>query len=149
MINPEIGYDEPTSALDPELRLEVKTYPFKIRAGWSDKRDLMIFQFMKTLLIRLCWSKVGLGSFHEEKENSLAFLLCSFLASSPYSKASVLRGRQVIQIVDNWAKYQKQSITSLAWQYLVPMGFEEKNGQYAGFDIDLAQAVSEKLELWF
>ena len=25
------------------------------------------------------------------------------------------------------------------------MGFEEKNGQYAGFDIDLAQAVSEKL----
>ena len=25
------------------------------------------------------------------------------------------------------------------------MGFEEKNGQYTGFDIDLAQAVSEKL----
>ena len=25
------------------------------------------------------------------------------------------------------------------------MGFEEKNGQYVGFDIDLAQAVSEKL----
>lgn len=26
------------------------------------------------------------------------------------------------------------------------MGFEEKNGQYTGFDIDLAQAVSEKLD---
>ena len=25
------------------------------------------------------------------------------------------------------------------------MGFEKKNGQYTGFDIDLAQAVSEKL----
>lgn len=25
------------------------------------------------------------------------------------------------------------------------MGFEEKNGQYVGFDIDLSQAVSEKL----
>lgn len=38
---------------------------------------------------------------------------------------------------DNWSKYQEQgSIT---------IGFEEKNGQYAGFDIDLAQAVSEKL----
>ena len=25
------------------------------------------------------------------------------------------------------------------------MGFEEKNGQYTGFDIDLAQAAPEKL----
>ena len=47
---------------------------------------------------------------------------------------------------DNWAKYQKQGSITIGFDNtFVPMGFEEKNGQYAGFDIDLAQAVSEKL----
>ena len=47
---------------------------------------------------------------------------------------------------DNWAKYQKQGSITIGFDTtFVPMGFEEKNGQYAGFDIDLAQAVSEKL----
>ena len=47
---------------------------------------------------------------------------------------------------DNWAKYQKQDSITIGFDNtFVPMGFEEKNGQYAGFDIDLAQAVSEKL----
>ena len=47
---------------------------------------------------------------------------------------------------DNWDKYQEQGSITIGFDNtFVPMGFEEKNGQYAGFDIDLAQAVSEKL----
>lgn len=48
--------------------------------------------------------------------------------------------------VDNWEKYQQQkSITVGFDNTFVPMGFEEKNGNYAGFDIELAQYVSKKL----
>ena len=47
---------------------------------------------------------------------------------------------------DNWDKYQEQGSITIGFDNtFVPMGFEEKNGQYTGFDIDLAQAVSEKL----
>lgn len=47
---------------------------------------------------------------------------------------------------DNWSKYQKQGSITIGFDNtFVPMGFEEKNGQYVGFDIDLSQAVSEKL----
>lgn len=47
---------------------------------------------------------------------------------------------------DNWDKYQEQGTITIGFDNtFVPMGFEEKNGQYTGFDIDLAQAVSEKL----
>lgn len=50
------------------------------------------------------------------------------------------------QKVDNWDKYQQQkSITVGFDNTFVPMGFEEKNGDYAGFDIELAQYVSKKL----
>ena len=48
--------------------------------------------------------------------------------------------------VDNWYKYQQQkSITVGFDNTFVPMGFEEKNGNYAGFDIELAKYVSKKL----
>ena len=48
--------------------------------------------------------------------------------------------------VDNWEKYQQQkSITVGFDNTFVPMGFEEKNGNYAGFDIELAKYVSKKL----
>ena len=47
---------------------------------------------------------------------------------------------------DNWDKYQEQGTITIGFDNtFVPMGFEEKNGQYTGFDIDLAQAVSGKL----
>ena len=47
---------------------------------------------------------------------------------------------------DNWDKYQDQGTITIGFDNtFVPMGLEEKNGQYTGFDIDLAQAVSEKL----
>lgn len=47
---------------------------------------------------------------------------------------------------DNWNKYQEQGTITIGFDNtFVPMGFEEKNCQYTGFDIDLAQAVSEKL----
>lgn len=47
---------------------------------------------------------------------------------------------------DNWSKYQEQGSITIGFDNtFVPMGFEEKNGQYAGFDIDLSKAVSEKL----
>ena len=48
--------------------------------------------------------------------------------------------------VDNWDKYQQQkSITVGFDNTFVPMGFEEKNGNYDGFDIELAKYVSKKL----
>ena len=57
---------------------------------------------------------------------------CTQLASNP--------------TVDNWDKYQQQkSITVGFDNTFVPMGFEEKNGNYAGFDIELAKYVSKKL----
>lgn len=57
---------------------------------------------------------------------------CTQLASNP--------------TVDNWDKYQQQkSITVGFDNTFVPMGFEEKNGNYVGFDIELAQYVSKKL----
>ena len=57
---------------------------------------------------------------------------CTQLASNP--------------TVDNWDKYQQQkSITVGFDNTFVPMGFEEKDGIYAGFDIELAQYVSKKL----
>ena len=47
---------------------------------------------------------------------------------------------------DNWDKYQEQGSITIGFDNtFVPMGFEEKNRQYTGFEIDLAQAVSEKL----
>lgn len=49
---------------------------------------------------------------------------------------------------DNWNKYQEQGSITIGFDNtFVPMGFEEKNVQYTGFDIDLAQAVSEKLDV--
>ena len=57
---------------------------------------------------------------------------CTQLASNP--------------TVDNWDKYQQQkSITVGFDNTFVPMGFEEKNGNYAGFDVELAKYVSKKL----
>ena len=57
---------------------------------------------------------------------------CTQLASNP--------------TVDNWDKYQQQkSITVGFDNTFVPMGFEEKNGNYAGFDIEHAKYVSKKL----
>ena len=57
---------------------------------------------------------------------------CTQLASNP--------------TVDNWDKYQQQkSITVGFDNTFVPMGFEEKNGNYVGFDIELAKYVSKKL----
>ena len=62
----------------------------------------------------------------------MSFAGCTQLASNPK--------------VDNWDKYQQQkSITVGFDNTFVPMGFEEKNGDYAGFDIELAQYVSKKL----
>ena len=44
--------------------------------------------------------------------------------------------------VDNWTRLEaKKTITIGFDNTFVPMGFELKNGQYAGFDIDLAEAV--------
>lgn len=68
----------------------------------------------------------------------LVFLLGLFLAGCT-QKASNPK-------VDNWNKYKQQDSITIGFDNtFVPMGFEEKNGQYVGFDIDLAQAVSEKL----
>ena len=44
--------------------------------------------------------------------------------------------------LDNWSKYEaKKQITIGFDNTFVPKGFEQKDGTYAGFDIDLANAV--------
>ena len=74
-----------------------------------------------------------------KKISLLLAIFLSFFLVGCTQKASVPK-------VDNWNKYQKQGTITIGFDNtFVPMGFEEKNGQYAGFDIDLAQAVSEKL----
>lgn len=63
---------------------------------------------------------------------SIFFMACTQKASDPKQ--------------DNWEKYQQQNSITVGFDNtFVPMGYEEKNGQYAGFDIDLAKLVSEKL----
>ena len=63
---------------------------------------------------------------------SILFMACTQKASDPKQ--------------DNWEKYQQQNSITVGFDNtFVPMGYEEKNGQYAGFDIDLAKLVSEKL----
>ena len=62
----------------------------------------------------------------------MSFAGCTQLASNPK--------------VDNWDKYQQQKTITVGFDNtFVPMGFEEKNGNYAGFDIELAKYVSKKL----
>ena len=47
--------------------------------------------------------------------------------------------------LDNWSKYEeKKQITIGFDNTFVPMRFEQKDGTYAGFDIDLANAVFEE-----
>lgn len=44
--------------------------------------------------------------------------------------------------VDNWSKYEQKKMITIGFDNtFVPMGFEQKDGSYAGFDIDLANAV--------
>ena len=63
---------------------------------------------------------------------SILFMACTQKASDPKQ--------------DNWEKYQQQNSITVGFDNtFVPMGYEEKNGQYSGFDIDLAKLVSEKL----
>ena len=43
--------------------------------------------------------------------------------------------------VDNWDKYKDQGTITIGFDNtFVPMGFEEKNGQYTGFDIDFSRS---------
>ena len=44
--------------------------------------------------------------------------------------------------LDNWSKYEEKKLITIGFDNtFVPMGFEQKDGTYAGFDIDLANAV--------
>lgn len=46
---------------------------------------------------------------------------------------------------DNWSQYEENKTITIGFDNtFVPMGFEQKDGSYAGFDIDLANAVFEK-----
>ncbi|MBF0776938.1 glutamine ABC transporter substrate-binding protein [Streptococcus azizii] len=49
---------------------------------------------------------------------------------------------------DNWSRYEESKKITIGFdKTFVPMGFEEKNGQYTGFDIELAKAVFDKYGL--
>lgn len=46
---------------------------------------------------------------------------------------------------DSWSTYEDNKKITIGFdKTFVPMGFEEKDGQYVGFDIDLATAVFDK-----
>lgn len=46
---------------------------------------------------------------------------------------------------DQWQTYSKEKTIKIGFDAtFVPMGFEEKNGKYTGFDVDLANAVFKK-----
>ncbi|KXT74062.1 Amino acid ABC transporter, amino acid-binding protein [Streptococcus sp. DD10] len=46
---------------------------------------------------------------------------------------------------DNWSNYETNKTITIGFDNtFVPMGFEQKDGSYTGFDIDLATAVFEK-----
>lgn len=46
---------------------------------------------------------------------------------------------------DNWSQYEENKTITIGFDNtFVPMGFEQKDGSYAGFDIDLATAVFDK-----
>ena len=46
---------------------------------------------------------------------------------------------------DQWQTYSKEKTIKIGFDAtFVPMGFEEKNGEYTGFDVDLANAVFKK-----
>lgn len=47
--------------------------------------------------------------------------------------------------VDNWSRYESRKQITIGFDNtFVPMGFEQKDGSYAGFDIDLANAVFKR-----
>ncbi len=49
---------------------------------------------------------------------------------------------------DSWSRYEESKKITIGFdKTFVPMGFEEKNGQYTGFDIELAKAVFDKYGL--
>ena len=46
---------------------------------------------------------------------------------------------------DNWSRYEARKQITIGFDNtFVPMGFEQKDGSYAGFDIDLANAVFKR-----
>ena len=46
---------------------------------------------------------------------------------------------------DNWSTYESEKSITIGFdKTFVPMGFEQTDGSYTGFDIDLANAVFEK-----
>ena len=75
------------------------------------------------------------------KKNQPCFgiLSCFFPRRMHAKKLAILK-------VDNWEKYQQQGTITIGFDNtFVPMGFEEKNGQYVDLILILAQAVSENL----
>ncbi len=49
---------------------------------------------------------------------------------------------------DNWTAYESEKSVTIGFdKTFVPMGFEQTDGSYTGFDIDLANAVFENMEL--
>ena len=49
---------------------------------------------------------------------------------------------------DQWQTYTKEKKIKIGFDAtFVPMGFEEKDGSYVGFDIDLATAVQSRMSV--
>ncbi|MFC3932310.1 amino acid ABC transporter substrate-binding protein [Streptococcus dentapri] len=70
------------------------------------------------------------------------FLLLFFLLAAVIALASCSSRSNFATQSDQWSTYTKEKTIKIGFDAtFVPMGFEEKDGAYAGFDIDLATAV--------
>lgn len=71
-----------------------------------------------------------------KKFSSIVVLLCFiFVLSACSTKTSTEKK-------DNWSKYKSEKSITIGFDNtFVPMGFKDKSGRTAGFDIDLANAV--------
>ncbi|TPR17829.1 amino acid ABC transporter substrate-binding protein [Apilactobacillus timberlakei] len=81
-----------------------------------------------------------------KKFYSILILLLSFLCMMTLTGCQSLTQRANTQ--DNWSKIKKDKKVIIGLDVtFVPMGYENKNGQITGFDVDLAKAVFKKYDI--
>lgn len=131
-------YDEPTSALDPNLRKEVEKMILNLKKSGLTQliitHDLTFAENVADQMLKV--EPLSEAQFMKKK---WIFALLAVLML-------VLTGCESVQqrsnTEDTWNKIarKKQVVIGLDDSF-VPMGFEKKDGQLTGYDVDLAKEV--------
>ena len=126
-------YDEPTSALDPNLRKEVEKMILGLKkSGLTQLISTHDLQFAENVADQML--KVQpLSEGQPMKKWIIAIIGILALTLTGCAKSNNPDSWQTIE-------KNKQVVIGLDDSF-VPMGFEKKNGQLTGYDIDLARAV--------